>query len=204
MLFNPAKSMDFMPQLNLDGQEIDLVEEIKILGLVIRSDLKWASNTDSMVLKGFKRIWMLRRLKQLGANRDELLDVYIKQVRSVLELAVPVWHSCITMVERCDMERVRRAALHIILGDEYLSYKDALKLCQLESLEDRRVKLCSKFANKAVKSDKFKNWFKVNDKCNRTRQKQPQYCSVWARTTRYLKSPLSYLTSILNQAKRKK
>ena len=121
MLFNPAKSMDFMPQLNLDGQDINLVEETKVLGLVIRSDLKWSSNTDSMVVKGFKRIWMLRRLKQLGANRDELLDVYIKQVRSVLELAVPVWHSSITMVERCDIERIQRAALHIILGDEYLS-----------------------------------------------------------------------------------
>ena len=204
MLFNPAKSMDFMPQLNLDGQDINLVEETKVLGLVIRSDLKWSSNTDSMVVKGFKRIWMLRRLKQLGANRDELLDVYIKQVWSVLELAVPVWHSSITMVERCDIERIQRAALHIILGDEYLSYKDALELCQLDSLEARRVKLCYKFANKAVKNDKFKNWFKVNDKWNRTRQKQPLYCPVWARTTRYLKSPLSYLTSILNQSKKKK
>ena len=35
MLFNPAKSMDFMPQLNLDGQDINLVEETKVLGLVI-------------------------------------------------------------------------------------------------------------------------------------------------------------------------
>ena len=31
MLFNPARSMDFMPQLNLDGQEIDLVEEMRVL-----------------------------------------------------------------------------------------------------------------------------------------------------------------------------
>ena len=46
--------------------------------------------------------------------------------------------------------------LHIILGDEYLYYKDALELCQLESLENMRVELCYKYANKAVKSDKFK------------------------------------------------
>ena len=112
-------------------------------------------------------------------------------------------HSSITMEERCDIERVQRSALLIILGDEYQSFKDALEQVQLESLEDRRVKLCSKFANKAVKSDKFKNWFKVNDKWGRTRLKQPKYCPVWARTTRYFKSPLSYLTSILNQAKNK-
>ena len=80
---------------------------------------------------------MLRRLKPLGARRDELLDVYIKQVKSVLELAVPVWHSSITMEERCDIERVQRFTLHIILGDEYQSYKDALEQVQLKTHEDR-------------------------------------------------------------------
>ena len=147
---------------------------------------------------------MLRRLKQLGANREELLDVYIKQVRSVLELAVPVWHSSITLVEKCDIERVQRAALHIILGDDYVSYKDALEELNVKSLEDRRVQLCSKFAKKAVKNDKFQNWFKVNTRRSRTRQKQPKYCPVWARSSRYEKSPLSYLTTILNQTKNKK
>ena len=204
MLFNPARSMDCMPQLNLDGQEIDLVEEMRVLGLVIRSDLKWSSNTHNMVVKGFKRIWMLRRLKQLGAKRDELLDVYIKQVRSVMELAVPVWHSSITLEEKCDIERIQRAALHIILGDEYISYRDALETVNLKSLEDRRVKLCTKFANKAAKNNKFKNWFKINARWDRTRTVQPKFCPVWARTTRYQKSPLSYLTSILNQAKKNK
>ena len=31
---------------------------------------------------------MIRRLKKLGANQEELLDIYFKQVRSIL--AVPV------------------------------------------------------------------------------------------------------------------
>ena len=121
ILFNPAKSLDFMPEFSLGGNEIELVEEMKLLGIIFRSDLKWSSNTESMVLKGYKRLWMLRRLKQYGANDEELLDVYIKQIRSVLELAVPVWHSSITLEERCDIERVQRAALNIILGYRYSS-----------------------------------------------------------------------------------
>jgi hypothetical protein len=161
-LFNPAKSLDFMPEFNLGGNDIELVEEMRVLDLIIRSDLKWTTNTENMVLKGFKRLWMLRRLKQCGANSEELLDVYIKQVRSVLELAVPVWQSSITVQERCDIERVQRAALNIILGYRYSTYKEALQWFNIDSLEDRRVQLCSKFAHKAVKHDKFKNWFKVN------------------------------------------
>ena len=190
-----------MPQFEIGGNEIELVEEMRVLGLIIRSDLKWSSNTESMVVKGYKRLWMLRRLKQYGANSEELVDVFIKQIRSVMELAVPVWQSSITMQERCDIERVQRAALNIILGYRYTSYKEALELFNLDSLEDRRKKLCSKFVNKAVKHEKFQNWFKVNKTRSRTRQEQPRYCHVRARLCRYQKSPLSYLTEILNSAK---
>ena len=89
MLFNPCTSIDFMPDLRLDDHELEVVEEMKLLGLMIRSDMSWASNTDNMVQKANKRMWILRRLKNLGAQADDLVDLYTKQVRSVLELAVP-------------------------------------------------------------------------------------------------------------------
>ena len=53
-----------------------------------------------MVLKAYKKLWIMRRLKKLGANEEELKDIYIKQVRSVLELAVPAWQGAITQAER--------------------------------------------------------------------------------------------------------
>ena len=59
-----------------------------------------------------------------------------------MELAVPAWHGSITQFERHDIERVQKGALHIILGDRYESYKDALKFSNLDSLEKRRDKLC--------------------------------------------------------------
>ena len=203
ILFNPAESLDFMPEFKLGNKDVELVEEMKLLGIIFRSDLKWSTNTENMVLKGYRRVWMLRRLKQFGANTEDLLDVYFKQVRSVLELAVPVWHSSITVQEKCDIERVQRAALHIILGFSYSTYMEALESLNIESLETRRVKLCSKFAHKAVKHEKFKNWFKINETPSRTRQEQPMYCHVKARLKRYQQSPLSYLTGILNSTKKK-
>ena len=108
ILFNPAKSLNFMPDFCLQGKPIELVEQMKVLGLTLRSDMKWCSNTLNVVVKGFKRLWILRRLKQYEASSEELLDIYSKQVRSVLELAVPVWHSSITMKEKYDLERVQR------------------------------------------------------------------------------------------------
>ena len=64
---------------------------------------------------------MLRRLKGLGASEMEMLDVYYKQVRSVLELAVPVWQPALTQQEIKQIERVQRCALYIILGEDYLN-----------------------------------------------------------------------------------
>ena len=125
----------------------------------------------------------------------------MKQVRSILEFAVPVWHSSITGDERLDIERIQKSAFHIILGSNYQSYSSALKVLGMETLNSRRTKLCKKFATKSVKNSKFKKWFKVNKKVSFTRQAQPKYCRVYSRTVRFEKSPLSYLTSILNSMK---
>ena len=198
MLFNTCKNWDFMPDFSVDGHQIEVKEEMKLLGLHVRADLKWSTNTEQMVAKGYKRMWMLRRLKKLGATGVELKDVFIKQIRSVLELAVPVWHSSITLSERVDIERVQKSALHVILGMEYKTYEAALKKLNLETLESRREKLCTKFAAKSVKHDKHKNWFKVNERTTVTRQPQPKYCPVVATTKRFDNSPISYLTKLLN------
>ena len=64
------------------------MEELKLLGLVIQSDMTWGANIDSMVQKAKKRLWIIRRLKNPGAQEKDLVDLYTKQVRSVLELAV--------------------------------------------------------------------------------------------------------------------
>ena len=46
ILFNPGTSRDFMPKFVLDnGEELDLVEETRLLGVVLRSDLSWSSHT---------------------------------------------------------------------------------------------------------------------------------------------------------------
>ena len=198
MIFNPCTSVDFMPDFKIDGQDIELVEEIRLLGLIITTDMKWKANTEFIVKRGYKKLWVIRRLKVLGANEDELLDMYTKQIRCLLELAVPAWNGAITQEDRLDIERVQKAALHIIMGDSYVSYRTALQSCNLTSLESRRDKLCVKFARRAVKHPKHSSWFKPNNIDVNTRQTRTKYCSVVANKDRYAKSPIAYLTTLLN------
>ena len=46
MLFNPSKTYDFMPDMMINNTELELVEETKLLGVVVNSDLSWAKNTE--------------------------------------------------------------------------------------------------------------------------------------------------------------
>ena len=166
--------------------------------------MKWITNTENLIVKACKKLWILRRLKKIGAKMIDLKDVYTKQIRCILELAVPAWQGSITQSERIALERVQKSACHIILGDEYETYSNALKILSLESLESKRRNLSLKFALKASKHKKFKSWFKENDQNVNTRHEKPKYCEVRAKHTRYEKSALSYLTKLLNQHYSKK
>ena len=155
MVFNPGRSWDFLPRFHFINDELDVVEEIKLLEVIIRSDLSWQQNTDYIVIKKNKNLWSLRRLKKLGARTTDLVDVYIKQVRSLLEFAAVVWHPSLRNKDRVRIERVQKSALCVILVDNYRSYRAALKEVNLESLFSRRNRLSKKFAKKSLKHSKF-------------------------------------------------
>ena len=200
MLFNPGQAMDFHPRFQLGGHSIEMVEESKLLGVIIRSDLSWSSNTNYMVARANRKLWFLRRLKALGANKDDLKEVYIKQIRSILEYAAPVWHSSLTLEDSRQIERVQKSAIKIIQGQRYQSYTTALSHMHLEALYTRRNELCRKFARKCWRSNKFNNWFKCDNRVTITRQQNKKLCEVFSRTLRYEKSPISYFTKLLNKA----
>ena len=69
-----------------------------------------------------QRMWVLRRMKTFHVDTDHLVDTYTKEIRSLLELAVPVWHSSLTKTQCIDIERVKKTVHFIIFGVEnYIS-----------------------------------------------------------------------------------
>ena len=202
MMFSNSRNYDYMLKLSVgnSNEQLEVVEQYKLLGIVVQSDLRWFANTQYMCSRGYARLWMLRRLKLVGANTEELLDVYQKQVRSMMELAVPVWEPNLTVAESMQIERVQKAAFSIILGDEYFSYKQALSTLAVDTLSSRRQKLSLNFAKKSYKHTKYQTWFRPNDgDAPNTRADKTVLKPVHTRTDKYHDSPLPYLTRILNQ-----
>ena len=113
----------------------------------------------------------------------------------------PVWSPGLTKHEIMQIERVQKAALYIILGEKYSEYLVSARSLKLHTLEDRRNTICGKFTKKAVRNPKFSDWFVEQDQTHnmRTRNKKNLFKEVKCRTERYQKSPLPYLTNILNQ-----
>ena len=154
-----------------------------------------------MCKKAYGRLWMIKRLKRAGANLEDMKDVYIKQVRSLLEFGVPVWNAGITKEETMDIERVQKAFLHIVLGNEYHSYELARLKTSLETLEERRTQLCTKFAVKTAKHPKHKHWFVPSDPdAPDTRSHKTKFKTPLFRLNRFGKSPIPYLTGLLNSS----
>ena len=196
-----------MPQLTIDGTSLlEVVEEFHLLGLVLKSNLSWQANTDQMCQKGFARLWMLRRLKKLGATQSEMIDVYYKQIRCILELAVAVWTPGLTKAEGYQIERVQKCALHVIMGDNYQSYDHAAEFLEVDKLSDRRSKLCLNFARRLENHPKYSTWFHPAEELLppyiKTRSEktlvQSKYTPVPCRTDRFSRSPLPFLTELLN------
>ena len=125
-----------------------------------------------------------------------LVDLYVKQIRSLVEYATPVWNPGLTQSNKSDIERVQKTALAVIFNEK--SYTKRLQLANIASLDTRRDDICKKFANKTLKNPKFNSWFQTRTNVRNTRLKRKNFEDPIARCKRFENSPIPYLTRLLN------
>ena len=197
VLFNKSRKYDFPPKLSFsDGELLEVVSDIKLVGVIISDDLRWNKNTDFICLKATRKLWTLRRLKQYELDIFHIFDVYCKEVRSLLEMAVPVWHGGLTKSESKQIENVQKTAFKIILGPHYINYEVACTIFGVEPLELRRIQLCVKFSKRDLK--KPNTIFTKTQQFNQTRSKPKVVKEFQCRTRRFEKSSIPYLSKLLN------
>ena len=98
MIFNFSQIYAFPPDIVIGESEIiKEVTHTKLLGLVLQSNLKWNKNTEYIYGKAATKLWLLRRLRKFDLDTDTLTDFYVKEIRSILEYAVPAWYSAVTI-----------------------------------------------------------------------------------------------------------
>ena len=200
IIFNFSKKYQFTTNLSVNEKEIELVEEVRLLGTIITKDLKWNKNTKELVRRGYQRMQLLNKAATFSSNIGDLKSIYQTYVRSVIEQSAVVWHSSLSMKNRKDLERVQKAAVRVILKNNYKSYKSGLKVLGLETLEDRRERICLRFAKNCLKDKKLKNLFPIRkSKHNMKKRKVKKFQTNKTNTKRYEKSSIPYMQKLLNK-----
>ena len=201
MVFSRSET-EFATRLTIDSNTIDRFEEVKIVGVWHTTWLDWDKNTREMCRKAYARITMITKLKYVGVPTEDLLNIYMLYIRSLLEYCSVVWHSTLTDEQSHNLENVQKLCLKIILGDQYDGYEDALRKCDLGSLVDRREEKCLKFGLKCllhpIHSDKFPvNPHVLTDSLD-TRSSE-HFKVNWGRTESYRMSAIPYIQRLLNK-----
>ena len=138
----------------------------------------------------------MHRILELDLDIFQLFDVFVKEIRSILEMAVPVWHSGITKKQADDIESIQKTAMKIILQENYLGYDMACKIFSTQTLENHQTKLCYNLANKNLKSDH--SFFTKVGTTVKTRNKSDTVKEFKCNFGRFSKSSLPYLARLLN------
>ena len=199
MIFNFTRNHQFTTRLSLNNQNIEVIEETKLLGTTVTNDLKWDVNTANLVKKANASMQLLRKIAEFAPPISDLKQIYTLFVRSILEQSAVVWHSSLTEENKSDLERVQKSAVKIILGDSFTGYKKALNILNLQSLDERREELCLKFARKCTKHPKLKGMFPKNDKQHTMNLRKSEKFKVEKTfTERYKNSPIVYMQRLLN------
>ena len=119
-----AKCDPVFAPIIVNGNPVERISCIKLLGLNISSDLKWKTSA---------RLCCLRQLKRANIATKEFITFYKTCIRPIIEYACPIFHNALPQYLSDDRERLQK---RIILPSA--TYTDALEACNVVSLYDRR------------------------------------------------------------------
>ena len=79
IVFNRAQA-DLNTRLVMNTVKLDQVHEARLLGVLLTEDLKFEKNTQDICKRSFARITMITKLKFVGVQCHDLVDIYKLQI----------------------------------------------------------------------------------------------------------------------------
>ena len=202
MYANPTRRQTLIyPDLHLLGIPLPVVQNCKLLGVQLNSDLNWNDHVVYITKKSNRSMFIIYRAKKFGFSIEAMMTLYVWFLRTVLEYACPVWHPGLNQLHHTKIERVQKRALRVILGNDYQSYDNALGRLSMSSLYDRREMLTLRFGRSLLRSPVHRHLLPpTNGEVHgRRTRNQGLLRTVPARTERYRSSTIPYLVNLINR-----
>ena len=199
MRFCFSSKKDFYPTVLVDRQPLKVVTETRILGIIVTESLKWEAHVELICAKAMKKIGVITRLIELKLDYKFILDVYEKEIRSILEYGAIVYHSGLTQKLSNKIENIQKIYFRILsnyLGID-LSYSESVIFFQKDFLFSRRMDQCIAFVKRNLSDPDAPQLFVKRSK-RETRPNNKTFHESISRTSRCFSSPLNFLTRLAN------
>ena len=179
-----------------DGNKIECVEELKILGFTFSAKPTVDAHVRGVVKRMRQRTWALRHLAKFGFTKEDLVKVYQSTILPIADYCSPAYHSLLTDGHDQQLEGAQTEALRAIFGYG----QSARKLRQeagIDTLRARRIEATDKFARKCLSNPRFCGWFPKRTGRSSARHAE-EYHESYAKCERLRNSPIFYMRRRLN------
>ena len=188
VIFTPGTAAEQPPKLYLNGEELEIVESYRYLGIEINNKLDWSQQW-GRILKNTNSVpFLIKQLKRLGFKKDILTTVYKSLFVSHLDYNSPILISA-TCEIKAQINSVQNRILKIIGIDK----NEAFEKFNIENTNERIEKMSLKRVSKLLAdpnnavSKKYKNvdrsnsLFRFKTKKAKKRE-QRSITTVWYRS----------------------
>lgn len=103
-----------LPSVNIQGKDIMRVDSYKYLGVYLNKKMDWTDNTKAIYKKGQSRLFLLRRLRSFGVQRELLKTFYDSVVASAIFYGVVWWCSSISIAKMKRLDKLIRKASSVL------------------------------------------------------------------------------------------
>ena len=97
MIFNFSKDHQFTTEIELKNEKIETLNQTKLLGVIITSNLKWHENTKNIVKNANRKMALLHRFPKFTKNKSHLMHLFKTQVGGAWSI-VPQYGTVALMV----------------------------------------------------------------------------------------------------------
>ena len=109
-----------------------------------------------------------------------------------------IYHSMLPEELSERIESLQKKALRIIYGFGH-NYESLLSMSGNQTMKDRRINACKKFATGLSKSERYKYLLPLNTREGMGTRRGKKFCEEFSRTNRLYNSPLFFMRRLLNE-----
>ena len=147
------------------GIRLESGDKLKLLGFNFGPHPTCQAHIDAIKRSFRGRYWLLIHMHQHHYTTQELVKAYKTLVRPIAEYCSIVFHSMLNDRQDKEIEKLQATALRYIYGYG-IAYAKMRANSNLDTLRQRRINACDKFAASCLSSDRFRGWFPINDHCD--------------------------------------